>query len=75
MPESARNAHVRRDKVNTVVPAPLTSTTNQAKTSTTDVLTAVARWEFTPSTPTLARMAVAPAKNAESRDHVSQFMR
>jgi hypothetical protein len=47
---------------------------NQVNTSTTVVRKAVARLEFTPSTPIFARIAVNPAKNAESKGHESQFI-
>ena len=49
-------------------------TTPQAKTRTTVVRTAVATLEFTPATPTFARIAVIPAKSAESNDQMSQFI-
>ncbi len=40
----------------------------QLKTRITEVRIAVAKFESTPATPTLARTAVAPAKTAESSD-------
>lgn len=51
------------------------SATPHANTSTTEVRTAVARFESTPATPTFAKIAVNPANTAESNAHVSQFMR
>ena len=48
---------------------------SQVKTKMTVVRIAVARFEFTPSTPTLARIAVAPAKTADSSDQTSQLFR
>ena len=45
---------------------------SQALASTTAVRMAVAKLELIPSTPTLARMAVAPAKSAESKDQQSR---
>ena len=46
----------------------------QVKISTTVVRMAVARLESIPATPTLARIAVAAAKNAERSAQISQFM-
>ena len=46
----------------------------QAKTTTTLVRRAMARFESTCATPTLARSAVAAAKTAESIAHPIQFM-
>src|ERR1700730_16611023 len=48
--------------------------TDPAKTRMTTVRMAVARLELTFSTPTLARMAVRPAKNAESNAQMNQVM-
>src|SRR5882757_10604825 len=48
--------------------------TIQAKIRITTVLIAVARLEFTWATPTFASTAVRPAKNAESRAQVNQFI-
>jgi hypothetical protein len=38
----------------------------------TTVLTSIARFELMPATPSLPRMAVAPAKNADPRENHSQ---
>src|SRR5689334_25435498 len=46
----------------------------QLKMRTMVVRTAVARFESTPATPILARMAVMPAKNAESKAQKNQFI-
>ena len=46
---------------------PTTSTISQAAASTTVVRMAVARLESVCRTPTLARMAVSPANNAEAK--------
>ena len=73
-PDSARTSHVRRDNPSTAFVGQVTSATPHANTSTTDVRTAVARFESTPDTPTLARMAVSPANNAANSDQKSQFM-
>ena len=48
--------------------------TDQAKIRITTVLIVVARLEFTWATPTFASTAVRPAKNAESKAHVNQFL-
>jgi len=44
----------------------------QVKTRITVVRIAVAKFESTPVTPIFARIAVVPAKSAESSDQVSQ---
>ena len=49
-------------------------TTTHAKIKITTVLMAVARLEFTWATPTFASTAVSPAKNAESKAQVNQFI-
>jgi hypothetical protein len=46
----------------------------QAKSRTTVVRRAMARFESTCATPTLAKRAVAAAKTAESIAHAIQFM-
>jgi hypothetical protein len=48
--------------------------TDQAKIKITTVRMAVARLELTFSTPTFARIAVKPAKNAESKAQMNQFI-
>jgi hypothetical protein len=48
--------------------------TLHAKIRITTVRMAVARLELIFSTPTLARIAVSPAKNAESRAQMNQFI-
>jgi hypothetical protein len=48
--------------------------THQAKIRITTVLMAVAKLEFTCATPTFASTAVSPAKNAESKAQVNQFI-
>src|SRR5258708_37705027 len=50
------------------------SAMHQANTSTTLVRIAVAKFEFTPSTPIFARIAVIPAKRADNKDQVNQFI-
>src|SRR5271166_159612 len=50
------------------------SATDHANTRMTTVRIAVARFEFTCSTPTFARIAVSPAKNADSNAQVNQFI-
>src|SRR5277367_5053531 len=47
---------------------------SHANTTTTEVRTAVATFASTPLTPSFARIAVAAANRAESRDHVSQVI-
>jgi len=48
--------------------------TDQAKIKITTVLIAVAKFESTCATPTFASTAVSPAKNAESKAQVNQFI-
>ena len=49
-------------------------TISQVMTRTTVVRIAMAALELIPSTPTFARMAVAPAKSAERMDQKSQLL-
>ncbi len=74
-PDNTRNSQARRDNSNTADDPCVARTTPHTNTHTTDVRIAVARFEFTLATPTLTRMAVAPAKTAESKDQKSQFIR
>src|SRR4051794_13974964 len=74
MPESARKSRVRWDICRTEDTGPVAAAIAQVKTSTTDVRRAVAKWELIPVTPILARIAVIPAKNAESKAQVTQFI-
>ena len=48
--------------------------TDHAKIRITTVRIAVAKFELTCSTPTLASTAVSPAKNAESNAQMNQFI-
>src|ERR1700686_4698156 len=48
--------------------------TDHAKIRITTVRIAVAKFELTCSTPTLASTAVSPAKNAESKAQINQFI-
>jgi hypothetical protein len=48
--------------------------TDQANIRITTVLIAVAKLEFTWATPTFASTAVSPAKNAESKAQINQFI-
>jgi hypothetical protein len=47
---------------------------NHVNTTTTDVRTAVAKFESTPATPIFAKIAVAAANTAESKAQVNQLM-
>src|SRR5262249_30881216 len=73
-PESVRNSQaLPGNSASAPVPV-VTSATPQAKTRTTVVRTAVARFELMPSTPTLARIAVSPAQTADKIAHDTQLM-
>lgn len=65
MPDKMRKSHVLRDIECTSTLPELTNTIAQQNITMTDVLIAVARFELIPDTPTLARRAVTPAKNAD----------
>ena len=75
MPESERKSQVRPLNSNTSAGLVVMKAMPQAKNRITVVRTAVARFESTPVTPTLASTAVTPANNAESNDQWTQFMR
>ena len=74
MPERARNSSVRLDNWRSYATGLVARAMPQVNTRTAVVRTAVARLESTPATPTLARTAVIPAKKADSKAHVIQFM-
>src|ERR1035437_606363 len=74
MPERARNNSVRLDNWRSDAIGLVARAMPQVNTRTTVVRPAVARLESTPATPILARMAVIPAKKADSKAHVIQFM-
>ena len=73
-PDSARKRQVRRSSARISPCFPSASAIAQAKTTTTLVRKAMARFESTCATPTLASRAVAAAKAAESNAHPIQFM-
>jgi hypothetical protein len=64
-PEATRKTQVRVDRDDMLPAVPWSATTSHARTATTTVRRAVARWELTPSIPILARTAVSPAKRAD----------
>src|SRR5262249_35030272 len=72
-PDAARNASVRALSLGISRCSPVASTIAQANASTTAVRSAVARFDGTPSTPSLARIAVAPAKAADKSANTSQL--
>ncbi|MEY2496565.1 MAG: hypothetical protein QOD12_121 [Verrucomicrobiota bacterium] len=72
-PDKARKSQVRREMVTNDQSARVNEAISQVKTRITVVRIAVAKFESTPVTPIFAKMAVAPAKTAESNDHVSQL--
>ena len=74
MPDSARNNQVRPESVASSAGLAVTKAMAHAKIKITVVRIAVARFESTPATPTLASTAVRPAKSAESNDQVNQFI-
>jgi hypothetical protein len=74
MPDSARQSHVRFENPNTALTGFDASATAQANTSTTIVRTPVARFESTSRTPTLARIAVAPANTADNNAQKNRFI-
>ncbi len=74
MPESPRKSNVWFESRGISRWTPVANTIPQAKTRTTTVRMAVARFELTSLTPTLARMAVAAAAMAESTAKASQPM-
>ena len=74
-PESRRKTQVLFEIAASETGVRAAATISQVTSRTTVVLMAVARLELIPSTPTLARMAVAPAKSAESSDQKSQLFR
>src|ERR1700736_205499 len=73
MPDRIRNIQVRLPMVE-MDWLFVKRATNQAKIRITTVRMAVARLELTCSTPTFASIAVRPAKNAESRAQMNQFI-
>src|SRR5271169_7161334 len=73
MPERIRKTQVRLPIVESGWLFVKTAT-DQAKTRITTVRMAVARLELTFSTPTFARTAVRPAKNADSTAQMNQFI-
>lgn len=62
-----RNSQLRGSSAPTAPLEPATQTIAQPKSATTMVRRAVARWELTPSMPSLAKTAVTPAKNVEAK--------
>lgn len=74
MPERTRNISVRLDNWRSDAAGLVAKAMPQVNTRTTVVRTAVARLESTPATPILASTAVIPAKKADSKAHVIQFM-
>ena len=67
-PDRTRKIHVRDVRFRTAPGCEVAYAITQLKTRITEVRIAVAKFESTPATPTLARTAVAPAKTAESSD-------
>src|SRR6266478_559377 len=74
MPERTRNNSVRLGNWRSDATGLVARAMPQVNTRTTVVRTAVARLESTPATPTLAKTAVIPAKKADSKAQVIQFM-
>ena len=76
-PESIKKIHARGVMPEIPCCAPVRNTIPQAMTSTTTVRIAVARFELTPSIPTLAKIVVSAAKQAESNaktNHILFFL-
>src|SRR3954462_15034261 len=74
MPDRAKNITVRRSSIRSSPCLPKASAIAHANIRTTVVRMAVARFESTCATPTLARSAVAAAKSAERSAHPLQVM-
>ena len=72
-PEKIRKNQVRREIDVRDTGARTANTISQVKRRTTVVRMAVAKLALIPATPTLARMAVIPAKRAERMDQRSQL--
>ena len=70
-PETARCGGINSKRADGLLVA---SARPQVNTSTTVVRMAVARFEFTPLTPTLASTAVRPANRADNSDQRNQFI-
>lgn len=73
-PESVRKIQVRGDSPASSAGLEVTAAMLPLNTRITAVRTAVARSGETPVTPTFARMAVSPAKSAESKARYCQFI-
>src|ERR1700694_3666494 len=70
MPDRQRNRRFCFDRLPMVAVPPLKKAIAQAMTRITTVRMAVARSVSTPLMPTLAKMAVSAAKNAESKAYI-----
>ena len=72
-PDNVRNTQLRCDKSPIVDRLPRDSAIAQVNTKITEVRIASAKFESTAATPFFARIAVAAAKAAESKDQETQF--
>jgi len=75
MSENARNNQVFEVKCWKGAPLRAANARIQVKITTTEVRTAVARLASTPATPIFARIAVAAANTADSKDQASHVIR